>query len=49
MYDFITDLIGEVPSEFTFVYSILTVAMGILLLCFLFQLFYLPLKLIEGR
>lgn len=48
MYDFIVDLIGELPTEFTFIYSILTLVMGILLLTFLFQLFYFPLKLIKG-
>lgn len=49
MYDFIVDLIGELPTEFSFIYSILTLAMSLLLLSFLFQLFYLPLKIIEGR
>lgn len=48
MYDFIVELIGELPTEFTFIYSILTLVMGLLLLSFLFQLFYIPIKLI-GR
>lgn len=48
MYDFIVELIGELPTEFTFIYSILTLVMGVLLLSFLFQLFYIPLKLL-GR
>lgn len=47
MYDFIVDLIGELPTEFTFIYSILTLVMGFLILMFLFQLFYLPLKIIK--
>lgn len=47
MYDFIVDFIGELPTEFTFIYSILTLVMGVLVLFFLFQLFYLPLKLIK--
>lgn len=48
MYDFIVELIGVLPTEFTFIYSILTLVMGVLLLSFLFQLFYIPLKLL-GR
>lgn len=47
MYDVIVNLIGEVPSEFTFIYSILTLVMSILIIVFLFQLFYLPIKLLE--
>lgn len=47
MYDFIVDLIGELPTEFTFIYSILTLVMSILILVFLFQLFYIPIKLIK--
>lgn len=47
MYDFVVDLIGELPTEFTFIYSILTLVMGVLILLFLFQIFYIPLKLLE--
>ena len=32
MYDFVVDLIGELPTEFTFIYSILTLVMAMLLL-----------------
>lgn len=46
MYDFIVSLVGTVPTEFEFVYSILTLAMSTLILVFLFQLFYIPIKLL---
>lgn len=46
MYDFIVDLIGVVPEEFEFIYSILTLVFAMLLISFLFQLFYIPLKMI---
>lgn len=47
MYDFIVDLIGELPAEFSFIYAILTLVFSCLLLTFLFQLFYIPLKLLQ--
>lgn len=47
MYDFIVDFIGTLPTEFSFVYSILTLVISSLILSFLFQLFYLPIKLIK--
>lgn len=47
MYDIIVNLIGELPAEFTFIYSILTLVMSMLVITFLFQLFYLPIKLLE--
>lgn len=49
MYNVVVNLIGELPTEFTFIYSILTLVMGILIIVFLFQLFYLPIKLINER
>lgn len=49
MYDIIVNLIGELPTEFTFIYSILTLVMGMLIIAFLFQLFYLPIKLIGSK
>ena len=39
MYDMIVNLIGEVPTEFTFIYSILTLVLSMLIITFLFQLF----------
>lgn len=47
MYDFIVDFIGELPTEFTFIYSILTLVFSTVVIVFLFQLFYLPIKLIK--
>lgn len=44
MYQVIVDLIGEVPPQFTFIYSILTLLLGMLLISFLFQLFYIPIN-----
>lgn len=47
MYDFIVELIGELPQEFTFIYSILTLALSLLILSLLFQLFYIPILLVR--
>lgn len=47
MYDVIVNLIGELPTEFTFIYSILTLAVSLVLISFLLQLFYLPIKIIN--
>ncbi len=47
MYQFIQDFIGLLPTEFEFIYSILTLVISTLILTFLFQLFYLPIKLIK--
>lgn len=47
MYQLVQDLIGEVPTEFTFIYSILTLVLALLVISFLFQLFYIPIHLIR--
>lgn len=47
MYDFIVDLIGELPTEFTFIYGIATLVLTLLVLSFLFTLFYVPVLLIR--
>ena len=47
MYDIVVNLIGELPTEFTFIYSIITLVISMLIISFLFQLFYLPIKLLE--
>ena len=47
MYELVKGLIGELPTEFTFIYAILTLVLGMLVVAFLFQLFYLPIKLLE--
>ena len=49
MYDIIVLLIGELPTEFQFIYSILTLVLSALVLSFLFQLFYIPIMLVKGR
>lgn len=47
MYDMVTELIGELPTEFTFIYGILTLVISLLIISFLFQLFYLPINLLR--
>ena len=47
MYQLVQDLIGELPQEFTFIYSILTLVLALLVISFLFQLFYIPIHLIR--
>lgn len=45
MYEIIVQLIGDLPNEFHFIYSILTLVFSTLIISFLFQLFYIPLNL----
>lgn len=47
MYDIIVQLIGELPQEFTFIYSILTLVLSTLVISFLFQLFYIPINMLR--
>lgn len=47
MYDLVVNLIGPLPEAFTFIYAILTLVLGVLILSFLFQLFYIPINLIK--
>lgn len=47
MYEIIVSLIGEVPAEFTFIYSILTLVLSTLVISFLFQLFYIPINMLR--
>lgn len=49
MYDIIVQLVGDVPTEFSFIYSILTLVLSTLVISFLFQLFYIPIKLVSGK
>lgn len=49
MYEIIQNIVGEVPTEFTFIYSILTLVVGLLVISFLFQLFYIPINIIRGK
>ena len=48
MYDIVVQLIGDLPTEFHFIYSILTLVLSVLVISFLFQLFYIPIKLVKG-
>lgn len=47
MYDVVKELIGTLPTEFEFVYVILTIVLALLLISFLFQLFYIPIYLLR--
>lgn len=47
MYDIIVSLVGELPQEFTFIYSILTLVLSTLIISFLFQLFYIPINMLR--
>jgi len=47
MYEIVQQLIGEVPSEFTFIYAILALVLGMLVISFLFQLFYIPINMMK--
>ena len=47
MYDIIVSLVGELPQEFTFIYSILTLVLSTLVISFLFQLFYIPINMLR--
>ena len=49
MYDIIVSLIGELPTEFHFIYSVLTLVLSTLIISFLFQLFYIPIRLVRGK
>ncbi len=49
MYDIIVALIGELPQEFTFIYSILTLVLSTLIISFLFQLLYIPIYMVRSR
>lgn len=49
MYDVVINLIGDLPTEFTFIYAIVTLVLSILLVSFLFQLFYIPINLAKGK
>jgi len=49
MKKIVKNLVGEVPTEFTFIYSILTLVLAFLLISFLFQVFYIPIYLARGK
>lgn len=47
MYDIIVGLVGTLPEEFEFIYSILALVLSTLLIAFLFQLFYVPINFLK--
>lgn len=47
MYDFIVDFVGTVPTEFTFIYTILTITLSIAILGTFCSIFYFILHLIR--
>ena len=49
MYEVIKQLVGDLPTEFEFIYSILTLLFSSLTITFLFQLFYIPLDIFRKR
>ena len=49
LYQLIVNLVGPLPSEFTFIYSILSLVLAMLILSFLFSVFYIPLNLLKGK
>lgn len=49
MYEVVENLIGPLPTQFEFIYAIVTLLIALLLISFLFQLFYIPIKLVNDR
>lgn len=49
IYNLIVALVGDLPTEFKFIYAILTLVLSMLILAFLFSLFYIPLELVRSR
>ncbi len=49
MYEVAKNLIGPLPVAFEFIYAIVTLLFQYCLLLSLFQLFYIPIKLVNDR
>lgn len=49
MYDIVKQLIGTLPTEFEFVYIIVTLVLAMLVISFLFSLFYIPINMLRGK
>lgn len=49
MYEIMKELIGPVPVQFEFIYSILTLVLAFLLISLLFTLFYIPINMVRGK
>lgn len=48
MYQFVVNFIGTLPEEFTFIYTILTLALSLLFFSVFVNVFYWVLHLIRG-
>lgn len=48
MYQFVVDFIGEVPENFTFIYTIVTIIISIAVFGSFTSLFYFVLRFIRG-
>lgn len=49
MYEMIKELVGVLPTEFEFIYAILTLVLAFLLILLLFTLFYIPINMVRGK
>lgn len=49
MYEMIKGLVGVLPTEFEFIYAILTLVLAFLLISLLFTLFYIPINMVRGK
>lgn len=49
MYDIVKQLIGTLPTEFDFVYIIVTLVLAMLVISFLFSVFYIPINMLRGK
>lgn len=48
LYEFVVSFVGEVPEAFTFVYTILTTILALIILGTLPSIFYFVLRLFRG-
>lgn len=48
MYEFVVSFVGEVPQQFEFIYSILTLILSITIFGTFSSLFYFVLRLVRG-
>lgn len=48
IYEFIVSFVGEVPEQFSFIYTILTTILSLIILGTLPSLFYFILRLFKG-
>ena len=49
MYDIVKQLIGTLPTEFEFVYIIVTLVLAMLVISFQFSVFYIPINMLRGK